>query len=58
VLIHGLAATREIWRHVVGLLRAWVDPEEGHFLFRRRLPDVLGAVTGAGAASGAWTTAV
>ena len=37
--------------------RAWMDPEEGHFLFRRRLADVLGAVTGAGATSGAWTTA-
>lgn len=37
--------------------RAWMDPEEGHFLFRRRLADVLGAVTGAGAASGARSTA-
>jgi pimeloyl-ACP methyl ester carboxylesterase len=27
--------------------RAYLDPEEGHFLFRRRLPEVLGAVTGA-----------
>jgi pimeloyl-ACP methyl ester carboxylesterase len=27
--------------------RAYMDPDEGHFLFRRRLPEVLGAVTGA-----------
>jgi pimeloyl-ACP methyl ester carboxylesterase len=34
--------------------RAWLEPDEGHFLFRRRLRDVLGAVTGAGEAAGAW----
>jgi pimeloyl-ACP methyl ester carboxylesterase len=27
--------------------RAYMDPEEGHFLFRRRLAEVLAAVTGA-----------
>ena len=39
---HALALAANLPR-----CRAWMDPEEGHFLFRRRLADVLGAVTGA-----------
>jgi pimeloyl-ACP methyl ester carboxylesterase len=36
--------------------RAWMDPEEGHFLFRRRLADVLQAVLAD--ASPAWAAAI
>jgi pimeloyl-ACP methyl ester carboxylesterase len=39
---HALALAANLPR-----CRAYMDPEEGHFLFRRRLPEVLGAVTGA-----------
>ena len=36
--------------------RAWLDPDEGHFLFRRRLADVFGAVTGSRDAAAAWAS--
>jgi pimeloyl-ACP methyl ester carboxylesterase len=38
---HALALAANLPR-----CRAWMDPDEGHFLFRRRLAEVLGAVTG------------
>jgi pimeloyl-ACP methyl ester carboxylesterase len=39
---HALALAANLPR-----CRAYMDPDEGHFLFRRRLAEVLAAVTGA-----------